>query len=195
MWTPCNPPAFVKSKESLASLGVHTVANSGPSSFRVVSLVVNREAVDFVHDTYLTAVNAELAGVTGLTASITFQPVTKEFIQKGISRGGDNPQGVDPDKAPYFWVVENMSWTDPKDDEIVRNFAQKIITMIETGLEAKGVEGGYLYMNDAGKGQSVFENYPIANLARLKAVRAKYDPHRVYTNFLTGGWKILDAGN
>ncbi|KAF5505349.1 Bifunctional solanapyrone synthase [Colletotrichum siamense] len=163
------------------------------AEFRVLSLVVNREAVDLVHDAFIAAATSKLSSIVGLSASITFQPITKEFIEQGISRGGPNPQGVDPAKAPYFWVVENLSWQDAKDDAAARGFAETVTADIEAALEAKGVAGGYLYLNDAGKGQRIFQTYPAANLARLKAVRTKYDPLRIYTNLLVGGWKVLDA--
>ncbi|KAF4809481.1 Bifunctional solanapyrone synthase [Colletotrichum siamense] len=163
------------------------------AEFRVLSLVVNREAVDLVHDSFIAAATSKLSSIVGLSASITFQPITKEFIEQGISRGGPNPQGVDPAKAPYFWVVENLSWQDSKDDVVARGFAETVTADIEAALEAKGVAGGYLYLNDAGKGQRIFQTYPAANLARLKAIRTKYDPLRIYTNLLVGGWKVLDA--
>ncbi|KAF4857260.1 Bifunctional solanapyrone synthase [Colletotrichum siamense] len=163
------------------------------AEFRVLSLVVNREAVDLVHDSFIAAATSKLSSIVGLSASITFQPITKEFIEQGISRGGPNPQGVDPAKAPYFWVVENLSWQDAKDDAAARGFAETVTADIEAALEAKGAAGGYLYLNDAGKGQRIFQTYPAANLARLKAVRTKYDPLRIYTNLLVGGWKVLDA--
>lgn len=158
-------------------------------------MLVDREAASLVHDTFFNASAAELGGIASLTASITFQPVSKDFIQKGTSRGGPNPQGVDVDKAPYFWVVQNLSWQTAEDDAKVRLFAENIAAEMEEALVAKGVSGGYLYMNDAGKGQPVFESYPAANLARLKAIRTKYDPLRIYTNLLTGGWKVLAAGH
>ncbi|GKT59420.1 FAD binding domain-containing protein [Colletotrichum tofieldiae] len=160
--------------------------------FRVLSLVVDRESVDYVHDAFLAATSSKLTGIVGLSASITFQPITKEFIQQGIAKGG-NPQGVDPAKAPYFWIVENVTWQEAKDDETAKAFADVVTADIEAGLEAKGVAGGYLYLNDAGKGQKIFQSYPAANLAKLKAIRTKYDPLRIYTNLLTGGWKVLDA--
>ncbi|KAJ0346947.1 hypothetical protein KNSL1_006918 [Colletotrichum chrysophilum] len=163
------------------------------AEFRVLSLVVNREAVDLVHDSFIAAATSKLSPIIGLSASITFQPITKEFIEQGISRGGPNPQGVDPAKAPYFWVVENLSWQDAKDDAAARSFAETVTADIEAALEAKGVSGGYLYLNDAGKGQRIFQTYPAANLARLKAVRTKYDLLRIYTNLLVGGLKVLDA--
>ncbi|KXH59262.1 FAD binding domain-containing protein [Colletotrichum salicis] len=160
--------------------------------FRVMSLVVNRDAVDYVHDTFLAATSANLTSIVGLSASITFQPITKEFVQQGVAKGG-NPQGVDPSKAPYFWVVENLTWQDAKDDAATKAFADSVTAEIEDGLVAKGVAGGYLYLNDAGQGQKIFQSYPAANLAKLKAIRAKYDPLRIYTNLLVGGWKVLDA--
>ncbi|KAK1640835.1 FAD binding domain-containing protein [Colletotrichum phormii] len=160
--------------------------------FRVMSLLVNRDAVDYVHDTFLAATSANLTSIVGLSASITFQPITKEFIQQGVAKSG-NPQGVDPSKAPYFWVVENLTWQDAKDDAAAKAFADSVTAEIEAGLVAKGVAGGYLYLNDAGQGQKIFQSYPAANLAKLKAIRAKYDPLRIYTNLLVGGWKVLDA--
>lgn len=156
-------------------------------------MLVNRDAVSAIHDTFFTAANAELASFPGLTASITFQPVTADFIENGHRRGGGNPQGVDSTKAPYFWLVQNLSWQSADQDEKARYFAKDIIAKIEADIAARGVAGGFLYMNDAGDGQPVFQNYPRCNLSRLKKIRTKYDPLRVYTNLLVGGWKVLDA--
>ncbi|GKT47367.1 bifunctional solanapyrone synthase [Colletotrichum spaethianum] len=183
---------YISAVDALQPTGLRQERVTFPHTFRVMSLVVDREAVDYVHNAFLAATSSKLTGIVGLSASITFQPVTKEFIQQGIAKGG-NPQGVDPAKAPYFWIVENLTWQEAKDDETAQAFADTVTADIEAGLEAKGVAGGYLYLNDAGKGQKIFQNYPAANLAKLKAIRTKYDPLRIYTNLLTGGWKVLDA--
>ena len=151
--------------------------------------------MSYVHDTFTKGVQDELASIAGLTASITFQPITKDLINQGYKRGGPNPQGVNPDRAPYFWVVQNLSWESSEHDEVAMQFAYEIATKIEDTLSDDGLHGGYLYMNDAGKGQPVFESYPTDSLERLRAVRLKYDPSRVYTDLLPGGWKILDASN
>ncbi|PTB34724.1 uncharacterized protein TrAFT101_010774 [Trichoderma asperellum] len=161
--------------------------------FRVASFMVNREGLSTVHDTFFGDANSQLADIAGLTASITFQPVTKGFIENGRSRGGSNPQGVDANNAPYFWIVQNLSWQNAGDDDTVRAFAKATIAKIEGTITSHGIAGGYLYMNDAGDGQPVFQSYPSANLRRLKDIRTKYDPFRIYTNLLVGGWKVLDA--
>lgn len=69
--------------------------------FRVISSFANADALNIVHDTFVDMVTADIWNVTNLQASVAFQPVTKNFIQQGINKGG-NPQGVDISNAPYF---------------------------------------------------------------------------------------------
>jgi hypothetical protein len=57
-------------------------------------------------------------------------------------------------------------------------------------LSAAGQAAQYHYMNDAGLGQGIFQNYGAGNLAKLRSIRAKYDPLKVYTNLMPGGWKV-----
>lgn len=70
-------------------------------AFRVISSLATGEALSIVHDTFVEMVLADIWNVTGLQASVAFQPVSKNFIQQGIDKGG-NPQGVDISDAPYF---------------------------------------------------------------------------------------------
>lgn len=161
-------------------------------TFRTLSSVVDRDTVQEVHDTFISKVSSKLAGIAGLQASITFQPVTKSFLQKSVDSGG-NPQGVDVSKAPFFWMVENWTWSNASDDETVQGVADTITADINALLARKSHKATYLYMNDAGQGQRVFQSYPAANLQRLKAIRIKYDPLKIYTNLLVGGWKVADA--
>ncbi|ORX99282.1 hypothetical protein BCR34DRAFT_628224 [Clohesyomyces aquaticus] len=99
----------VANSYSLQSLGAY-VALTDPlpacptpfglrQEFRVMPCVVNRQAMELVHNTFTISVLAKLSGVANLTASVTFQPATKEFIRQGIARSG-NPQEVDIFKAP-----------------------------------------------------------------------------------------------
>ncbi|TVY81422.1 FAD-dependent monooxygenase yanF [Lachnellula suecica] len=38
----------------------------------------------------------------------------------------------------------------------------------------------------------VFGGYPAENVQELKTIREKYDPNRVYTDLMPGGWKVAD---
>jgi len=77
------------------------IADGTRQEFRVISSFANAEALSIVHDTFVEMVRANIWDVAGLQASVSFQPVAKNFIQQGINKGG-NPQGVDITKAPYF---------------------------------------------------------------------------------------------
>lgn len=90
-------------------------------------------------------------------------------------------------------MVENFSWTDPADDSKINDFAVEVTDAIEAKLAAAGQAAQYRYMNDAGLGQAIFQNYGAGNLAKLKSIRAKYDPQKLYTNLMPGGWKVDDA--
>lgn len=161
-------------------------------AFRTISSVVNRDAVQQMHDTLVSQTNLKLSTIPGLQASITFQPVTRSFLQRSVESGG-NPQGVDVSRAPYLWLVVNWTWQSSADDAAVEAAADTITADINALLARKSYNATYLYMNDAGKGQRVFQSYPPANLRRLKAIRTKYDPLKIYTNLLVGGWKVADA--
>lgn len=178
-------PDYVTSTDPLQPLGLR-------QTFRTLSSIVDREAIQLTHDTFLSDVKSKLSSVANLQASITFQPVTKDLLSHSINSGG-NPQGVDISKAPYFWMVENWTWTDVGDDNTVNAAADAITADITRVMRSKSYDAQYLYLNDAGKGQPVFQGYPAANLRRLKAIRAKYGPLRVYTNLMPGGWKVADV--
>ena len=90
-------------------------------------------------------------------------------------------------------MVENFSWTDPKDDARIYAFAKKITDVIDRKLAAAGQSAKYRYINDAGEGQQIFQSYGPGSLAKLKAIRAKYDPKRLYTDLMPGGWKVDKA--
>lgn len=161
-------------------------------AFRTLSSLVDREAVQEIHDIFISQVSSKLTSIAGLQASITFQPVTKSFLQKSVDSGG-NPQGVDISKAPFFWQVINFTWSLSSDDSTVQTAADAITAKINAFLLQKSFSATYLYMNDAGKGQRVFQSYPAANLRKLKTIRTKYDPLKIYTNLMVGGWKVADA--
>lgn len=90
-------------------------------------------------------------------------------------------------------MVENFSWTDPADDARIYAFAGQVTNIMEEQLSEAGQAAVYHYMNDAGLGQEIFQGYGPGNLAKLKSIRAKYDPLEVYTNLMPGGWKVNDA--
>jgi hypothetical protein len=102
----------------------------------------------------------------------------------------DDPQGVDPTKAPYVWIEQSVSWFNQSNDAVIENFIATVNANISAQLQANNFNVPFLYLNDANATQPVFQGYPAANVARLKAIRAKYDPLAIYTKLMPGGWKV-----
>jgi hypothetical protein len=89
---------------TLATYTASTDALIGPGTrqkFQVLSSFATSAALQIIYPIFTSMVRADIWDVVGLQASITFQPVTKNFIQQGIDKGG-NPQSADITKAPYF---------------------------------------------------------------------------------------------
>ncbi|KAI8243662.1 Bifunctional solanapyrone synthase [Colletotrichum sp. SAR 10_77] len=100
-------------------------------------------------------------------------------------------QGID--ESPSFWIEQTYSWTNEADDKVVDNFISEFNTKVRERLEPMGVLYPFYYLNEADIGQPVFESYPDGNLDRLKEIRAKYDPGRVFTDLMPGGFKVAAA--
>jgi hypothetical protein len=53
-------------------------------------------------------------------------------------------------------------------------------------------QNGWL-LDNADKGQKIFESYGLESVLKLKAIRDKYDPNRVFTDLMPGGFTIDKA--
>ena len=157
--------------------------------FHVTSITASLDAMSIIHDTYFTAAQAQLSNVTNFFTGVAFMPISKNYIAAGNERGGD-PMGVDVSKAPYIWIEQSLSWPDPADDSKIEEFLTSVNAEISSKLENLGVTSPFLYLNDADAGQLVFEGYPKQNVERLKKIRAQYDPDKIFTDLMPGGWKI-----
>lgn len=84
----------------------------------------------------------------------------------------------------------NVYWSNAADDAAVIAWAKKTTEKIHSANTAKGLASNEIYMGDAGDWQDVIGSYPKANIAKLKTVRAKYDPNQVFRKLVTGGFKL-----
>lgn len=101
---------------------------------------------------------------------------------------------LDPEDGPHIWYEMSVLYTVERDEEHVSAFLQAVDEEVKKMLAAEGIkQPKYLYLNDADKGQPVFEGYPAGNVRKLKQIRHKYDPEMVFTNQMPGGWKVAHA--
>lgn len=154
--------------------------------FRVVPIKATREAMDVVHDTWFSLLKStDMANhIPGFFCGLAYNAVTRTFAERS--------QGMPMDISiePQFWVEESISWSNAADDAEVVEFLRNVNNDIERQLAEKDLAIAYVYLNDADKGQAVFEGYGKENMKKLKAIREKYDPSRVFTDMMPGGFKV-----
>ncbi|KNG45821.1 FAD-binding domain-containing protein [Stemphylium lycopersici] len=158
--------------------------------FHVVSMKATAENLAIVHDTFFNSLAASgLADkVPEFFAGLDFNIVNREMVE----RSAGLPQNIPLE--PAFWVVEATSWESGGEfDHEVAEWVKGINVEIERKLEVVDGLNRYIYLNDADKDQKVFESYGSESIKRLRTVRAKYDPERVFTDLMPGGWKVEHA--
>lgn len=158
--------------------------------FRVVSIKATAEALRLVHDTYFDSLAASgLANrVPDFFSGLAFNVLNRNMAEKSAGL----PQNVPLE--PAFWVEESITWGSGGEfDGEVEEWVKSVNEEIERKLGEIDGLNRYIYLNDADKGQKVFEGYGSENVQKLKAIREKYDPARVFTDLMAGGWKVDHA--
>ncbi|KAL1593647.1 hypothetical protein SLS59_009161 [Nothophoma quercina] len=155
--------------------------------FRVVSIKATAEALAIVHDTYFASLVASgLANkVPDFFSGLAFNVVNLNMAQQSAGL----PQNLPLE--PAFWVEESVTWSsDGTYDTEVEEWVKSVNVEIEAKLKEVDGLSRYIYLNDADKGQKVFESYGSESVEKLKTIRDKYDPDRIFTDLMPGGWKV-----
>lgn len=96
----------------------------------------------------------------------------------------------------YFWIEFAITYSDNEAYEpVVTKLLEDVNDEVMRKLEAQGkldMVSKFIYLNDADKGQDVWGGYPKENVRKLQEIRSKYDPERVFTDLMPGGWKVAD---
>ncbi|KAF2623660.1 hypothetical protein BU25DRAFT_433983 [Macroventuria anomochaeta] len=69
-------------------------------------------------------------------------------------------------------------------------FFSATIKKVKAGAKSKGVSNDYIYMNYASQFEDPINSYGAANVKKLKAVSATYDPTFVFINLMPGHFKL-----
>lgn len=86
----------------------------------------------------------------------------------------------------------NEFWEDSADDEIILVWSKKVVEDLHETNIAKGLASSEIYMGDAADWQDPIASYPEHNIARMKAVRSKYDPELIFKKLVVGGFKLAE---
>lgn len=164
------------------------------SRFNVVTIRADEHAMNSLHEAYFALLKDYVADAANLTASLTFVPVGLGFTKASAQAPGGDPMALDSAEAPYLFVEESLLWADAADDDKITAFLEAFNANATARLnDMPGVRKDFLYLNYADSTQPAFEGYPTKNWDKLKAIREKYDPAGVFTELMSGGWKVAKA--
>ncbi|KOS16605.1 Bifunctional solanapyrone synthase [Escovopsis weberi] len=165
--------------------------NSNPGGYRQTfwTLTVQNDAtlMSDIIDIYMQQV-ATVADANGLVPSISFQAITTDMTTHFAVNGG-NALGL-ANQGPLNLINVVLSWMDAADDTRIMAAAKAAIDHSNAAAKARKLDHPFLYMNYASYMQDVFPGYGAKNVARLKSIRDKYDPHQVFTVLQPGYFKL-----
>lgn len=149
--------------------------------WRTWSMKVDRVGLGLVNEILIGMTGEELSEYTDVSAGIVVSRVTQGTI------GWEKAEGQD---KPVWIVVLQLSCEKEEEYAVLLRFADRFVSAVEKRLKHGDLLVDYKYLNYAGEGQQVFESLGQDKLAELKAVREKYDPTKVFTELMPGGWKV-----
>ncbi|KAE8375362.1 putative 6-hydroxy-D-nicotine oxidase [Aspergillus bertholletiae] len=130
---------------------------------------------------------AEVSATTGASQTFTIQPVPANLVTVGKAKGG-NPLGLAEENTQWWTTL--AYWANASDDNRVRSVSIATEKKWKELGEARGLAEDFRYMNDASRDQNPLSTYGSANLAELKRIALKYDPHQVFQKLQNDGFLL-----
>jgi hypothetical protein len=153
-----------------------------------VSFKVDRDLFTFLVDIFYARL-ATVESETGFFPSISIQAITAGQL-KGMQKNGGNALGLDPSNGPYFIMNLSCRWTNASDDDNILALFSDVIKRVKAEAQRKGLDNNYIYMNYGSQFQDPIASYGAANVEKLKAISAKYDPVAVFQKLHPGHFKL-----
>ncbi|KAF4237421.1 hypothetical protein CNMCM8980_005501 [Aspergillus fumigatiaffinis] len=130
----------------------------------------------------------EISDVQGLYPTFVMNLSPAGAARVGKTNGVGNVWGLDD--QPMIWWQFSTGWDLASDDIRVQTWSRRLTESLHAINKEKGISSEFVYMGDAGEWQDPFAGFPQANVQRMKAVRAVYDPLRTFSRLNWGGFKL-----
>ncbi|KID72294.1 FAD-binding, type 2, partial [Metarhizium brunneum ARSEF 3297] len=154
-----------------------------PQAARYLSTTVTFAPTEAMIRATFDAYNASLPSVqdiAGISWNINLEALPPQLYALGLA-----------DRSGRLAVcLLSPAWSRAGDDDKVYAAARTLMEEINCRARDLGAHDPYIYMNYAAPGQEVIASYGQASVAQLQHVRARVDPHGLFTHQVPGGFKI-----
>ncbi|KAH7088172.1 hypothetical protein FB567DRAFT_620472 [Paraphoma chrysanthemicola] len=137
-------------------------------------------------DNFYTGYEA-LKSAAGLVFAATYEPYPTSLLTNGA---GHNSLGINPEDGPLVLFLLYVSWTYPKDDDMIVQASKDTLERIQRAAREMGQGHMYVYMNYAFPRQDPVASYGDEVRRELQAVSEKYDPMGFFQRAVSGGFKL-----
>ncbi|KAM3425606.1 hypothetical protein BST61_g7553 [Cercospora zeina] len=147
--------------------------------FATAALKVGEATIPLINRTFIETVRSRLhllQNKTSVAIGLSVQPITRSWLQAARDAGGDAID-LDPADGPFIALVMNLDWENAEDDLFINRLARDFVSNVNRASKREGLYFGFNYMNDAHRGQPIFEHYGSRrkSLPRLKQIQRQYD--------------------
>ena len=154
----------------------------------------NAEVMNYAVDKFY-ALNEDFEGLLGNSSGFNtlcmFQPITKSIVEKGAQKGG-NMFGLER------WVADGngilflatLAFNGAQFEDVALPVMRAYTEDVEAFARSRDALWGWKFPNYAHKSQDPLSTFGDANVAKLRAASAKYDPQGVFQKLRTTGFHI-----
>lgn len=131
------------------------------------------------------------SGSRQATATVTIQScveainaTVRVWNALGLANRGDKS---------LIMVMATATWSNAADDEAVNMAMKKLIATTEHNVGRMGKPDPFIYINYAAEWQNPIASYGPASVDELLETQRNYDPRRVFTRMVPGGFKLAHS--
>lgn len=129
-----------------------------------------------------------IRAIPGIVWSLGMDPLPPQLYARHAS---DNALGLANREGKALIILNlDSTWSHAADDDVVDKAAKSLIVTIKQAVSELDALDPFVYINYAAPWQRPFEGYGAASLDRLRRVQRRYDPDRVFTDLVPGGFKV-----
>ncbi|KAJ7041888.1 hypothetical protein C8F04DRAFT_1230037 [Mycena alexandri] len=126
---------------------------------------------------------------TGFSYSTVSQALNRRLAAASANKGG-NPTGISAEDGDHLVVLFMASWSDPADDEQLKEKTQEHCRYSEHTARERGLLHPFIYMNYASSVQDVMGSLGEETRARMRKIKNLYDPENRFGLYWKGGFKL-----
>ncbi|PQE22132.1 oxidoreductase FAD-binding protein [Rutstroemia sp. NJR-2017a BBW] len=160
---------------------------NGARSLSLVSTLVSTAPVIKAAYEQWNASLPAVASVPNITWALVLEPLPPIFYSRHAKT---NALGLENRTDALIITLVSVTWFTEADDALVNSAAQSLMDAVNAAAKKLNGLDPYVYLNYAGKNQNPIASYGAKSVAQLKQTRNKYDPKKVFTNQVPGGYKI-----